>query len=703
MFWIVVILVSGLLTALAGFTLGGVPAAIFMGALGLLLAVAVHDIRKHRHAILAGTLLSGLGGLYFGGLELGIALALFAFLLLLAVHDFLMKKDVLLPIGLAIMLVCGLAGWHVTSAPTTATHGAVATVFSMIGFLVWVGIFDHYLQRQHTIRRNFPIIGWCRYGFELIGDELRQYWFMGNREEWPYNRITRRYLYRSGKGLNNNLGFGTEEPYREVGKLHLLPTAFPIPDKQMGTTLPQLVIGKKRRQPYVCPWPIGIAHMSWGALSEEAVRALSSGGKLANIHMGTGEGGLTPYHIEGVVRRVHFKVKFAYLRALAGYHALSLIPFVKRPQRPQPPKGEVLGGTRLIVEIGPAKFGFRRLITDPFTSPEQRGFRKMWSDELDIEKVKRVMASEQNIMLLVKGGQGAKPGQGGKLPKEKITPELAEWRGIPEGVDCYSPNAWDEFNDVPSLVAFIDMLQEATGKPVGFKTPVGTEDFIRDLAKHMKETGKGPDFLIIDGGEGGTGAAPVALADTVALPLFHAIPVVDNALREFGVRDDVVLIGAGQLAKGSDVIIAMALGCDMVDIGRAFLIGGLGCIMAMRCHTNRCPTGIATQDPLLRRGLDPEDKYVKVANYAMVLQREIIMLCKSLGVRTPWELSRRNLSVVSSPMVSTKLSDIYPYPDDGKRNPTLMPAPEPSPDSHDHAGPKLIKLEVRPARTRLTP
>jgi glutamate synthase domain-containing protein 2 len=437
--------------------------------------------------------------------------------------------------------------------------------------------------------------------------------------------------------------------------------------------------------------------MSFGALSEEAVRALSSGAKLADIAMGTGEGGLTPYHTDGVVKRVTLRAKVDYYLSLTKHYGLKF-GFGTRPQKPQ---GEVVGGAKLIVEIGPAKFGFRRLITDPFSSAQGREFRKVWSNEFDWKRFAEVMANDQNVACEVKGGQGAKPGQGGKLPKEKITKEISEIRGVAMGEDCYSPNAWDEFDTVEGLVAFIAKLQEVSGKPVGYKTPVGTEKFIKQLANHMKESGKGPDFITIDGGEGGTGAAPVVLADSVGLPLFHAIPLVDNALREAGVRDRVVLIGSGQLAKGNDIIIAIALGVDMVHIARAFLIGGLGCIMALRCQTNRCPTGIATQDARLRRGLDPDDKHQRVYNYASVLQREILMICKAMGVRNPWELTREHVSVVSAPMVSTKLSDIHPYPagDDGKRHLPLAPALEVAhTDAHDDRGPKLIKLEVRPSR-----
>jgi glutamate synthase domain-containing protein 2 len=697
MFSIIAILVSALLSALAGWSLGGIPAALFMGAIGTLLAVAVRDISKHRHAILAGTLLAGVAGTWIGGLTLGVPLGLLGFLILLAVHDFLLKKDAVLPIGLSIMLVIGAIAFGAIDG-TTAARGAIATVASIIGFLLWVGTYDYYLQSKHTIRRNFPILGWCRYGFELIGDELRQYWFMGNLDEWPYNRKTRRYLYQSGKGINNNLGFGTEEPYRQVGKLHLLQEGVAIRDRDMGTTLPRLVVGSKRRKPWIPSHPIGIAHMSFGALSEEAVRALSSGGKLADIHMGTGEGGLTKYHIEGVVKPVPFKTKLRYYRSLAFWNTLGF----RRGVRPEAPKGEVVGGTKIIVEIGPAKFGFRRLLTDPFTSSKDRGFRKVWSNEFDFDKFVEVMQNDQFVAFEVKGGQGAKPGQGGKLPKEKITPEIAEIRGVAMGEDCYSPNAWDEWDTPEGLIEFGEKLAAGCGKPWGYKTPLGMDKFMKGIAQVMKETGKGPDFITIDGGEGGTGAAPVVLADSVGLPLFHAIPKVDNILREAGVRDNVVLIGSGQIAKGDDIVIAMALGCDMVHIARAFLIGGLGCIMALRCHTNRCPTGIATQDPRLRRGLDPLDKYQRVYNYASVLQREILMICKAMGVRTPWDLTRDHISVVVSPLVSKTVSEIIPYPDgdNGKRAHTLAPAlaATETPHIHDDRGPRLIKLERRPSR-----
>ncbi len=723
-FWTIISLAAGLLSGLIGWHVGGGHAAALVFTIGGVLSVmAVHDLRKHKHAIFALTLLAGMAGFYLGGLQIAILVALLAFPLQLIVWEFSLKKSALLP---CLLLGSGLAwwlGWHY-DGPVTGLIAALITFLSM------VGIEDYFLQRKHSIRRNFPIIGWCRYGFELIGDELRQYWFMSDIEEKPYNRETRRFIYRSAKGINNNLGFGTSRDYRAVGEIHIMPTNFPVSERlHRGNRLPPLVIGKRRRKPYACPWPINIAHMSWGALSQESVMALSSAAMLANIHMGTGEGGLTPYHTNGVIRRVPARKMRQYYRSLLKYH-LTLRKWLDAgAAKPVEPKGEVVGGGRIVLEIGPAKFGFRKLLKDALTaiginlSPNNLQtddlkrlakayylngldidmLRELASNDelvaLDIEKVARVMLSDQIVAGMLKLAQGAKPGQGGKLPKEKITKDLSEWRGVPMGKDCYSPNAWDEFNSPETLFIILRMLQDLTGKPWGIKIVLGQEAELHEIAELYKKYGDGPDFIVVDGGEGGTGAAPVDLADHVGLPILHAIPEIDNILREHGVRDQVVLIAAGQMAKASDVAIAIALGADAVEIGRANMIAE-GCIMAKRCHTNTCPVGVATQDPRLRRGLDPEDKYVKVANYNMVLQRGLLMILKAAGVRTPWELTRHHLKVVVSPMREVFMDDpeLHPYPDgsDGKRNPTLGEVPPDDPEHNDRFGPKLIPLETGP-------
>lgn len=689
MFWIIFTAFSALLGGLAGWTLGGQPSALAFTIVGAFVAVGIRDLTNHKHAIMAVTVLAGTLGCYFGGLEFGLVSALLAFPLQIAAAEFTQRQSPFLPLSLGATFLAWWVGWHFVSP-------MAGLIFALLGFLTLVAAHDFVIQRSHTIRRNFPLLGWFRYGFELIGDELRQYWFMSDTEERPYNRVTRRYIYRSAKGINNNLGFGSQRGYRDVGEIHMLPSMFPISDSErIGNRLPGLIIGPKRRTPYECPWPINISGMSWGALSEEAVRALASGAKLANIHMLTGEGGLTPFHLNGVDTRPDTYERVRYqLRRIGQFCSLGLYKAGVAPQ------GRMVGGGRVIMQIGPAKFGFRKSTTRAMAEKLLRTIYSVGGnppDEpftmLDLDKVRKTAENPQIVGFELKLAQGAKPGQGGKLPKEKITPQLAEWRGIPMGEDCYSPNAWDEFHDVPSLFRFVTMMQELTGKPVGIKIVVGNEDSLREIAQHMKDTGEAPDFITIDGGEGGTGAAPVALADRMGMPILHAIPIVDTILREFGVRDETILIASGQIAKGDDVAIAIAMGADMVNIGRGNLIAE-GCIMALRCHTNHCPAGITTQDPRLRRGFDPQDKYVKVANYNMVLQRELLMFLKSAGVRTPWELTRAHLSVVTSPMVEERMDKLHPYPDgsNGKRNPKLGAIPADDDTNIDRFGPKLIKI-----------
>lgn len=682
MFWVIAVVVAGLLSGLVGWNIGGHATAAPFTLAAVLAVLGARNMLKNRHAILFGTLLAGLAGYYWHGFATASLCALLAFPLQLAFNDFRLKRNVFLPVALFFTFLVWWYGWYFWD-PVTGLIGALIT------FLVQVTINDYYLQYSHAVRRNWPLIGWCRYGFELIGDELRQYWFNTDTYGWP-NREQAHYLYRSAKGVNNNLGFGTKSEYRSVGEIHIKNAMFPVPEGvSKGNRLPPLIMGKKRNKPYHCPWPLAISGMSWGALSAEAVMAMASGAKEANIHMLTGEGGLTPYHRDGVVKRVPWSVMCTYWWQVCLYY-LTFTLFISKPEKP---KAEVVGGPRIGLQLGPALFGFRKFVMDPFDTASGREFRKRWTNDLDIDRLIDAMLSDQVVFGEVKMAQGGKPGQGGKLPKEKITKELAEWRGIPMDQDCYSPNSWKEFHDPLSLAKFLTMLQEKTGKPWGIKIVVGNIDEVRAIAKIKKETGMGPDFITIDGGEGGTGAAPAALADHAGLPLFHAIPLVDNALREFGVRDDTLICASGRILDGADIAIAMALGADIVNRGRANMVFA-GCILAFRCHTNTCPVGVATQDPRLRRGLDPQDKYVKVANGNLVAQRELLMMCRTAGVRTPWELTRHHLTVVTAPMEEKCLADIYPYPDgsNGKRNLDLGDWPEDDPEENDRFGPRLIQI-----------
>ncbi len=458
-------------------------------------------------------------------------------------------------------------------------------------------------QRQHAVTRNFPVIGHFRYFFEEMGQPLRQYFFAGDLEERPYNRVTRSWIYASAKGQNNMLGFGSQVDHNEPGRMHIVPSMYPtLKDAPAGDDdLPRpKVIGARRAQPYQPRRFANISGMSYGSLSPNAVRALSRGAKMAGCYMSTGEGSLSPYHVEG--------------------------------------------GADILYQIGPAKFGCRTA-----------------DGEFDDEKAAAIIALPQVKMVEIKLAQGAKPGKGGMLPKEKITKEIAEIRGIPMGVDCQSPNRFEEFDDAASLLDFVERVRRLTGKPVGLKMVVGTASEVDELCREIRKRGDGPDFIAVDGNEGGSGAAPLALADYVGLPVADALIAVDNALRREGLRNDVVLIAAGKIATGGDVATHLALGADLVHIGRGFLFS-IGCIQALRCHTNTCPTGVTTQNQWLQSGLDPTDKGVRVHNYALALERDLQMITHACGLTHPGQLHRGHVVMNVSPGVRKSLDHLFPYP-----------------------------------------
>lgn len=456
-------------------------------------------------------------------------------------------------------------------------------------------------QKRHAITRNFPVVGHFRYLIEELGQPLRQYLFANDLEERPYNRVTRSWVYASAKAQNNLVGFGSQADHQETGRVHIVPSMYPTLRDPEAPALRPSVIGADCRQPYQPLRFANISGMSFGALSAAAVSALSRGAQLAGCYMSTGEGSLSRYHVEG--------------------------------------------GGDILYQIGPAKFGCRTL-----------------TGAFDDEEARRILAIDQVKMVEIKLSQGAKPGNGGLLPKSKITPEIARLRRIPLGQDCQSPNRFEECRDARSVLDFIARVRRLTGKPVGLKMVVGSPAEAEELCYEIRRRGEGPDFIAVDGKEGGSGAVPLALAEYVGLPLTDGLTTMDNALRREGVRDRVTLIGSGKIATAGDVAIHLALGADIVHIGRGFLFA-LGCIQALRCHTNTCPAGITTQNRWLQAGLDPADKAVRVMNYSRALERELLQITQACGLTDPRALNRGHLMLNVSPGVRRPVRDLYPYPE----------------------------------------
>lgn len=438
-------------------------------------------------------------------------------------------------------------------------------------------------QTNHAILRNFPIIGHFRYLLEAIGPELRQYIVTNNDEERPFSRDQRRWVYASAKKQNNYFGFGTDNEIEDTpGYLLLNHSALPLDDAKgddVGAGDLHLVpagkvLGGARGRAHAFR-PESIVHvsaMSFGSLSPAAVEAMNRGCRIAHAMHNTGEGGISPYHRHG---------------------------------------GD------LMWQLGTGYFGARNE-DGTFSMPR---FRES-------------MQSAPVRAVEVKLSQGAKPGLGGVLPAAKITPEIAAIRGIPMGRDCISPAAHSAFRDVDSMLDFVESLAAETGVPIGIKSAVGDLDFFRELADRMVDGQRGVDFITIDGGEGGTGAAPLTFSDHVAMPFRIAFSRVYRLFAERGLTERVVFVGSGRLGFPERALFAMALGCDLVAIAREAMLS-IGCIQAQRCHSGHCPTGVATQNRWLMRGLDPTNKAARLANYLATLRKELIRLSRACGVTHP--------------------------------------------------------------------
>lgn len=449
-------------------------------------------------------------------------------------------------------------------------------------FLLVVNLFYRHVQTEHTVLRNFGILGQARYLIESIGPEFRQYWFSSDREEKPFNRLERSNVYRKAKNVESASSFGSLLDY-DATEIKLRHSLFPTRRESMRDY--RLVLGDERgaREPYTLNRPLMISAMSYGALGSHAVRALARGAAKAGVTMNTGEGGYPKYHL--------------------------------------------MEEADLIFQLGTAKFGVR---TD--------------DGELDPDALHAVAAEAHVKMIEIKFSQGAKPGKGGLLPKQKITPEIAELRKVPMGRDVVSPPYHRECTDFPSTVAFIRKIQELAPIPVGIKLCVGSFRELRDLVDEMKRQNTFPDWITVDGGEGGTGAAPNAFLDRVGMPLFPALHGLVQTLVAAGVRERTKVFASGKLIDAGRQVIAFALGADAIYSARGFMLA-LGCIQARECGNNTCPVGITTQDPSLQAGLVPEAKSERVRNYIENTLHELEEITVALGKSCPTELTVDDLFI----------------------------------------------------------
>lgn len=484
-------------------------------------------------------------------------------------------------------------------------------LIAVLAFLAVVVIYD-VTQRRHTILRIFPIVGHFRYILERVGPELRQYIVTDNNEERPFTRDQRRWVYASAKRQNNRFGFGSDnEMERSTNYLVIKHETFPpmvdpahsienesSSDEFLLPAAKIMGLARGRKHAFRPRSVINISGMSFGALSAPAIQALNGGARLADCLHTTGEGGVSPHHLQG---------------------------------------GD------LVFQIGTGYFGCR----------DERG-------RFSLDELEQSVAAAPVKAIEIKLSQGAKPGLGGILPAVKVNAEIARIRGVKPHTDCISPPAHSEFKDVDGLLEMVESIADRTGLPVGIKSAVGKGTFWRELADKMSDGGRGVDFITIDGGEGGTGAAPLAFTDHVSLPFKIGFTRVFSTFCERGIDEDVVFIGSGRLGLPDAALMSFSLGCDMINVGREAMLA-VGCIQSQRCHTGNCPTGVTTHKPWRTRGLDANLKAIRTANYIIQLRGELLALARTCGHHHPALVGAGQLELIDGRFGSRPLTEVFDY------------------------------------------
>lgn len=491
-----------------------------------------------------------------------------------------------------LLIIAAIIGLSFTVWPTAWK------LLYFFGPFILLGYYD-FFQTKHAIARNFPVLGRTRYLMEWARPKVFQYFIEPDTEGTPLNRLHRSVIYQRAKDVKDTTPFGTQMNLYAEGYEWMSHSIAALDHHDIDDDPRVTVGGKACQQPYDCSI-FNVSAMSFGSLSKRAIEALNRGAKIGGFAHNTGEGGISPYHLD--------------------------------------PGGD------LIYQIGTGYFGCR--------SKEGRIDWDLFVDR----------AKEPSVrMIELKLSQGAKPGHGGILPAKKNTPEIAKIRAIEPGTAVNSPPYHKEFNTPKGLIEVIGKMQKlSNGKPIGFKLCVGYKFEFLAICKAMIAMDTYPDFISVDGGEGGTGAAPLEFSDAVGMPFLEGLAFVHDALTGFGIRDQIKLIGSGKILDGFDIFRAMALGADICSSARAMMMA-LGCIQALECNKNTCPTGVATMNPELVKGLVVSDKAERVASYQKETVQAFIELLAGAGLKSPSEIKRHHINRRITLEKVSRLDQIYPY------------------------------------------